>query len=71
LTIVVDYRYSVSRHGLKRDYEQLSLFVELTRDPDQVDISEALKRPRAEERDDWEFYNRVEGGIVVSDDIPI
>ncbi|KAH0541982.1 hypothetical protein FGG08_003614 [Glutinoglossum americanum] len=65
-----DGLYRVLRYGLKRDNEQLSLYVELGRDPDQLDISEALKRPRAEERDDWEFYYKVEGNVVVSDDLP-
>ncbi|KAH0566057.1 hypothetical protein GP486_000550 [Trichoglossum hirsutum] len=66
-----DGLYRVSKHGLKPSNKQLSLFVELTRDPEQPDISEALKRPLAEERDDWEYYNRVEGGVTIGEELPI
>jgi hypothetical protein len=58
----------VVRHGLKRDDEQLSLYFELARDSSQADMSEALKRPMAEERDDSEFYHRIGGGLVMDSD---
>lgn len=65
------HRYRVSKHGLRPRHERVCLFVELTRDHEQPDISEALKRPLAEERDDWEYYHRVEAGVVVGEELPI
>ena len=62
------HRYRVVRHGLRRDDEQLSLYFKLARDTSQPDMSEALKRPMAEERDDSEFYHRIGGGLVVDSD---
>ncbi|KAI9766896.1 MAG: hypothetical protein M1840_006193 [Geoglossum simile] len=63
-----DGLYDVVRHGLERDDEKLSLYFQLVRYSGQPDMSEALKRPMAEERDDSAFYHRIGGGVVVDDD---
>ena len=59
----------MASHGLRRDAdEQLSIYFKLVRDPNQPDMSEALRHPIAEERDDSEFYHRIAGGILASSD---